>query len=75
MKAKISKITPVGEIEDSIEFQIPFIKDDTYLIKLNDGTVVKGEPMKQSRYLLEIGNYRYWVRKNGDIELINDIWC
>jgi hypothetical protein len=75
MKAKISKITPVGEIEDSIEFQIPFIKDDTYLIKLNDGTVVKGEPMKQSRYLLEIGNYKYWVRNNGEIALINDNWC
>jgi hypothetical protein len=75
MKAKISKITPVGEIEDSIEFQIPFIKDDTYLIKLNDGTVVKGEPMKQSRYLLEICNYKYWVRNNGEIALINDSWC
>jgi hypothetical protein len=31
--------------------------------------------MKQSRYLLEIGNYKYWVRKNGEIELINDSWC
>lgn len=70
MEAKISKLNPLGDIEESTEFEIPHIKDDTYLIKLNDGVVLKGEPMKQYRFLLEIGDFKYWLRKNGEIELI-----
>jgi hypothetical protein len=73
MIVKISKINPVGDIEESIDFNFPFVDDNTYLIKLNDGTVVKGEPMKKSRYLLEIGDYKYWVQRDGKIELIGVI--
>jgi hypothetical protein len=28
--------------------------------------------MKQTRYLLEIGEFKYWVRKNGEIEPIEN---
>jgi hypothetical protein len=76
MEAKISKLDPVGTVEESKEFYIPIIKKNkTQWIKLKDGTKIKGEPMKQSRYLLEIGEFKYWVRKSGEIELIDDKWC
>jgi|Laugrespbdmm15sd_2_1035082.scaffolds.fasta_scaffold00393_7 hypothetical protein len=73
MKAKISKLDPLGTIEESKEFYIPLIKKNKIQwIKLKDGTKIKGEPMKQSRYLLEIGEFKYFVRRNGEIELINE---
>jgi len=76
MKAKILKLDPTGTIEESKEFYIPLIKKNKIQwIKLKDGTKIKGEPMKKSRYLLEIGDFKYWVRKNGEIELIDDKWC
>ena len=76
MKAKISKLDPVGTVEESKEFYIPLIKKNKIQwIKLKDGTKIKSEPMKQSRYLLEIGEFKYWLRKNGEIELIDDNWC
>jgi len=71
MKCKISKVGPVGDINDTKEFFIPLIKKNKIqLIKLKDGTVVKGEPMKQDRYLLEIGEFKYWLFRNGEIDLI-----
>ena len=76
MKAKISKIDPVGSIVVSKEFYIPFIKkNNIQLIKLKDGTVVKGEPMSISRHLLEIGEFKYWILKSGEIILIDDKMC
>ena len=41
------------------------------MIKLKDGTVIKGEPMKQDRHLLEIGEYKYWVLRTGEIICID----
>lgn len=71
MKVKISKVGPVGDINESKEFYIPLIKKNKIqLIKLKDGTVIKGEPMKQDRYLLEIGEYKYWVLRTGEIIII-----
>jgi hypothetical protein len=73
MKAKISKVGPVGDIIESKEFYIPFVKkNEIQLIKLKDGTVVKGEPMKVDRHLLEIGEYQYWLLKSGEIIIINE---
>jgi hypothetical protein len=73
MKAKISKIGPVGEIEESKEFYIPLIKKNKIqLIKLKDGTVVKGEPMKQCRHLLEIGDFKYWISRSGEVINLNE---
>ena len=75
MKAKISKLNPVGFVEESKEFYIPLIKKNKIqLIKLNDGTTIKSEPRKKSRYVLEIGEFKYWVRKNGEIELVDYKW-
>ena len=74
MKAKISKLDPVGDITECKEFYIPLIKKNKIqLITLKDGTKIKGEPMMQSRFLLEIGEFKYWVRKSGELELINNI--
>jgi len=62
MKAKISKVGPVGDINESKEFYIP-------LIKFKDGTKIKGEPMKQDRYLLEIGEFKYWLLTTGELNI------
>jgi hypothetical protein len=71
MKAKISKIDHTGQILESKEFYIPFVKKNIIqLIKLKDGTVVKGEQMYQNRHLLEIGKYKYWVLRTGELILI-----
>jgi hypothetical protein len=73
MKAKILKIDPTGQIVKSKEFYIPFVKKNIIqLIKLKDGTVVKGEPMCQNRHLLEIGEYKYWLLRTGELILINE---
>jgi hypothetical protein len=73
MKAKISKVDPVGNITKSKEFYIPFVKkNNIQLIKLRDGTVVRGEPMKVDRHLLEIGEHKYWLLKSGEIINLND---
>jgi hypothetical protein len=73
MKAKISKVGPVGDITESKEFYIPFVKKNKIqLIKLKDGTVVKGEPMKVDRYLLEIGEHQYWLLKSGELINLNE---
>jgi hypothetical protein len=39
-------------------------------IKLKDGTVTTGEPMCKNKYLLEIGDYRYWILRTGELILI-----
>ena len=76
MKAKISKIDPTGQVVKSKEFYIPFVKKNIIeLIKLKDGTVVKGEPMCQNRYLLEIGEYKYWILRTGELILIDERMC
>jgi hypothetical protein len=73
MKAKISKVGPVGDITESKEFYIPFVKKNKIqLIKLKDGTVVKGEPMKVDRHLLEIGDFKYWVLQSGELINLNE---
>jgi len=73
MKAKISKVDPCGCICETKDFYIPLIKrDKIQLIKLKDGTVIKGEPMTQNRLLLEIGEYKYWLLRNGELELIQE---
>ena len=69
MKAKISKLGPVGDISESKVFYIPLVKKiKLQWIKLKDGTKIKGEPMKVHRYLLEIGEFKYLLHKNGEIE-------
>ena len=71
MKAKISKVDPLGQIVNSKDFYIPFVKKNiTQLIKLKDGTVTTGEPMCKNKYLLEIGDYRYWILRTGELILI-----
>lgn len=76
MKAKISKVDPIGQIVKSKDFYIPFIKKNIIeLIKLKDGTVVKGESMCQNRYLLEIGEYKYWLLRTGELILIDERMC
>jgi hypothetical protein len=73
MKAKTSKVDPCGTIVKSKDFYIPFVKKNIIqLIKLKDGTVVKGEPMCQNRYLLEIGEYKYWLLQTGELILIDE---
>jgi len=76
MKAKISKVGPVGDITETRGFYIPLIKKNAIqLIKLKDGTVIKGEPMKRERHLLEIGKHKYWVHRNGELEPIEEKMC
>lgn len=68
MKAKISELDPTGVEVKSKVFYFPFIKKNLIqLIKLKDGTVLRGEPMRQVRYLLEIEEFKYFVKRNGDI--------
>jgi hypothetical protein len=76
MKAKISKVGPVGDITETKEFYIPFVKKNIIqLIKLKDGTKIKGEPMKQDRHLLEIGEFKYWLLQTGELILIDERMC
>jgi len=72
LKGKISKVDPVGVMEESEEFTFPLVVDNSYLITLENGTTVWGESMKKYRYLLEINGYKYWVHKDGKIEKIGD---
>ena len=73
MKVKISEIDPTGVSLKTKDFYIPFMKKNVVqLIHLKDGTTIKGEPMKISRYLLEIGEYKYIVYRSGKIILIED---
>jgi len=72
MKAKITKIGPVGESMDSKEFYIPLIKKNkVQLIHLKDGTTIHGEPMLVGRYFLEIADYVYRIHRNGKLEKIS----
>ncbi len=76
MKAKISKIDPTGQIVKSKNFYIPFVKKNRIeLIKLKDGTVVRGEPMCQNKHILEIGEYKYWMLSTGELILIDERMC
>jgi hypothetical protein len=76
MKAKISKVDPLGQIVNSKDFYIPFVKKNiTQLIKLKDGTVVRSEPMCQNRHLLEIGEYKYWLLRTGELILVDEKMC
>jgi hypothetical protein len=71
MRAKISKLGPVGDIIEEKKFNIPFIKKQEYgLCKLPDGTVVKTEPMRKCRYLLEINGYKYLLHPSGYIDRV-----
>ena len=67
MKAKISKIDPIGNIVESKEFHIPFIKKDETPLD----AIINYEPMCQNKYLLEIGEYKYWLSRAGELILIH----
>ena len=67
MKAKISKIDPIGNIVESKEFQIPFMKKDDIPLE----TIINYEPMCQNKYLLEIGEYKYWLLRTGELISVN----
>jgi hypothetical protein len=69
MKAKISIIDPTGCSEKEVDFYIPLIKKELKpkYVKFEDGKTMQIESMKHERYLLEIGEFQYWIYKNGKI--------
>jgi hypothetical protein len=71
MKSKITKIDPTGVTIESKDFYIPFIgKTKKVTPKLTSEFSpdnIKYEPMCQNRFLLEIGDYKYWMRIDGEI--------
>jgi hypothetical protein len=70
MKAKITEVDPTGVPVKMKEFYVPLLKKrKVELIQLEDGTIVKGEPMKQNRYFIEIGEYVYFVGSSGRLDL------
>jgi len=72
MKAILSMIDPCGSVVKSKKFYLPFIKKNIIqTITLKDGTKVKGEPMRQNRYILEVGDYKYFVSMTGKITKLN----
>jgi hypothetical protein len=73
MKAKITEVDPTGVPIKTKEFYVPLLKKrKVELIQLKDGTIVKGEPMKQSRYFIEIGEYVYFVCSSGRLDLVGN---
>ena len=70
MKAKITEVDPTGVPLKTKEFYIPLLKKrKVKQIQLKDGTIVYDEPMKQSRYFIEIGEYVYFVGSSGRLDL------
>ncbi len=68
MEVKISLLDPTGGIVKSENINIPFFDKVNPQLKNENG--VRYEPMCQNRCLLEIGNYQYWIRYDGEIILI-----
>ncbi len=70
MKAKTISVDPAGVFGNTVEFEIPYGEQLTYLIPLKDGQVLRGECRLKNRTMLEIGNYRYWIWGDGELEFI-----
>jgi len=75
MKANITKYDPAGVVLESKDFYIPLIKKPKKgkSIKTDkDGMWVHipYEPMRKSRCAITIGEFTYWVRPNGELDLI-----
>tara|TARA_R110000772_G_C13310268_1_gene440125 strand:- start:35084 stop:35335 length:252 start_codon:yes stop_codon:yes gene_type:complete len=72
MKVKIKEIDPTGTILNEKEFTLPLVKKPKveYRTTTIDGIDVpmRYEPMRKVRYLLEINDYKYWFRSNGELD-------
>ena len=64
MEIKILKVNPVGDIEEEEIIKLPLVTP----IKSELINGILHEPMKRSRFLLEIGNFVYQINPdNGEI--------
>ena len=73
MLAKLSKVNSDGLIETSKKFNLPYLTLG-YKRRINyrDGKTINGKLLKYERYLLELGDFKYWVHNNGSIIKINE---
>jgi hypothetical protein len=69
MKYKIKSFDPTGVELEVEEGEFPLIPS-VYESSRIDGVLY--EPMKKNRYLLEIGENRYWVGYNGELEKLGE---
>jgi len=73
MLAKLSKVNSDGSLEKTVGFLFPMIKKiTTKKISYRDKRKVLGKPLVYDRYLLELGDFKYWVHGNGVIVKINE---
>lgn len=71
MQAKITEINPIGDNELSVEFTLPLIHP-SHSVHFENNKIIIEESMKKNRYLLEIGEFKYWINENGEIKNINN---
>jgi len=73
MKVKIKGLDPTGVVTEEAEFEIPLINKKFYdkrNEKLKNNSIGEYEPMIQNRYILEIGEYKYFLRRDGELTKI-----
>ena len=72
MKANISKFDPSGVVLESKDFYIPLIKNPKKGDIDKDGNLIPQpyEPMRKNRCAITIGKFSYWIRRNGELDLI-----
>jgi hypothetical protein len=73
-KIRLEACDPVGQVSEK------FVEADYYTLGWENqrppeeypdivigGMPIKGEPMKKVRYILTIGDHKYWVKRSGQI--------
>jgi len=64
MKIEVEALGPVGDLIEKESMEISLLYNETYK------ELQREEPMRKIRYVLNIGNYSYFIRPNGELELI-----
>tara|TARA_R110000851_G_scaffold47424_2_gene115145 strand:- start:2453 stop:2695 length:243 start_codon:yes stop_codon:yes gene_type:complete len=72
MKAIVKAYDPSGVVLEEEEFTFPIVKEPEgeWRTEIIDGIEKshRYEPMRKVRYLLKIGEYKYWFRSNGELD-------
>jgi hypothetical protein len=69
LKAKVLKLDSLGSVLE--EFEIPMVFSEVKKVTcLHCNMTFETEPMHKNTYILEIGEYKYLIQKNGFIERI-----
>jgi hypothetical protein len=73
-KIRLEACDPTGQVSETFveadyytlgwENRMP---PEEYKVIVVDGMPIKGEPMRKIRYILTIGDHKYWVKRSGQI--------